>query len=151
MSLEVLSTCDIESILSKYDIYSGTFASDTFKLQSNKEKQAFIINTADSTSSGVHWIALIKTDAKCIFFDSFGLPIYTKSILQNLKHENIFNYRYNSIQVQPMASNTCGYYCIAFILSFLNGFTYEKFLSFFFYDVSKNDKICYDFIGKYIS
>ena len=50
MSLEVLSTCDIESILSKYDIYSGTFASDTFKLQSNKEKQAFIINTADSTS-----------------------------------------------------------------------------------------------------
>lgn len=151
MNLEVLSTSDINSILSRYDIYSGTYASDTFKFPKNKEKQAFIINTADSASPGWHWIALIKTNTKCFVFDSFGLPIYTKPILHILKHENIVNYQYNSIQVQPMTSNNCGYYCIAFILSFLNGITYEKFMSSFFYDVSKNDKICYEFIGKYIS
>ena len=151
MNFEVLSTSDINSILSKYDIYKGTFASNTFKFPKNANNQAFIINTADSTSPGMHWIALIKTNAECFFFDSYGLPIYTEPILHILKQQNILNYQYNSIQVQPIASDNCGYYCIAFVLSYINGYSFENFLNCFFYDVSKNDKICYDFIGKYIS
>ena len=151
MNFEVLSTSDINSILSEYDIYSGTYASDTFKSVKKENNQAFVINTADSASPGDHWIALIKTDAECFFFDSFGLPIYTQPILSVLKQQNILNYKYNSIQIQPIASDNCGYYCIAFILSYINRFSYDKFLNYFFYDESKNDKICYDFIRKYIS
>ena len=151
MNFEVLSSSDINSILSEYDIYSGTFASDKFKLSKKVNNQAFVINTADSTSPGDHWIALIKSEAECFFFDSFGLPIYTQPILQILKQQNILCYQYNSIQIQPKVSNNCGYYCIAFILSYINRFSYDKFLNYFFYDVSKNDKICYDFIRKYIS
>ena len=151
MNLEILSSSDIDYILSKYDIYSGTYSSDTFKLNQKKNNQAFVINTADSTSPGAHWIALIKTNSEYFFFDSFGLPIYTESILNILKRGNFLNYQYNSIQVQPITSDNCGYYCVAFILSYLNGFSYDKFLNYFFYDVSKNDKICYDFINKYIS
>ena len=151
MEAGVLTGSEIDSILKRYDMYSGTFASDSFRLSPRKRKQACIINTDISSAPGSHWVAIINDQRSCIFFDSFGLPIYVTPILKTLKENRIKNYSYNSCQIQPYTSDNCGYYCIAFVLSHLAGLNYNDFLINFSTNVSKNDNICYNLIGKYIS
>ena len=151
MGAGVLTGSEIDSILKRYDVYLGTFASDSFRLTPEMRKQACIINTDISSAPGSHWVAIINDQRSCHFFDSFGLPIYVTPILKTLKENRIKNYSYNSCQIQPYTSDNCGYYCIAFVLSYLAGHNYNDFLKNFSTNISKNDNICYNLIEKYIS
>ena len=110
-----------------------------------------IINTDDHTKPGDHWVAIIKEKKGCFYFDSLGFPIYKSDILDVLKNNKINKYKYNCQQIQPLTSSTCGLYCIAFILSYVHGDTYEDFLKRFYTNPDRNDNICLDFINKYIS
>ena len=89
MVVGVLTSSEIDSILKRCDMYSGTFASDSFRLTSQMRKQACIINTDISSAPGSHWVAIINDQRSCHFFDSFGLPIYTAPILKTLKENKI--------------------------------------------------------------
>lgn len=151
MGVGVLTGSEIDSVLKRYDIYLGTFASDSFRLSPEMKKQACIINTDMSSAPGSHWVAIINDQRSCHFFDSFGLPIYVTPILSTLKENKIKKYSYNSYQIQPYTSDNCGYYCIAFVLSYLAGYNYNDFLKNFSTNISKNDNICYNLICKYIS
>ena len=150
MGSGVLTGSEIDSILNQFDIYLGTFASDSFRLSQNMGKQACIINTDIKTGPGDHWVAIINDQKNCYFFDSFGLPIYAGPIIKTLKENKIKNYMYNSCQIQPFTSVNCGYYCIAFILSYLEGCDYNEFLKNFSTEVNENDNICYSLVEKYI-
>ena len=146
-----MTSSEIDLILKQYRIYMGTFASDTFRLSRHYGRQAYIINTDTSTGPGKHWIAMIKDHNICYYFDSFGLPIYLTQIIDTLKENNIKKYTYNTYQIQPFTSQKCGYYCLAFILSYLNGLNYNEFLNNFYTNVKKNDNVCISIIEKYIS
>ena len=147
----ILTSREIDLILKQYRIYIGTFASDTFRLSNHSGRQAYVINTDPSTEPGKHWIAMIKDQNNCYYFDSFGLPIYVSQIIETLKENNIKRYRYNSSQIQPFTSQNCGYYCLAFILTYLNDLNYDDFLNNFYTNVTKNDNVCISIIEKYIS
>lgn len=151
MGVGVLTGSEIDSILKRYDIYLGTFASDSFRLTPQMRRQACIINTDIKSAPGEHWVAIINDQEGCYFFDSFGLPIYVPPIIKTLKENKVAKYSYNSCQIQPFTSDNCGYYCIAFILSYLEGLNYNNFLNNFSTDIGENDNICYSLIEKYIS
>lgn len=150
MDYEVLTTLDINNALIKYSIFKGTFPADKVPISRLQETQAFIINTAKDDMSGEHWTALIINKKYCIFFDSFGYELFNIDILTSLKNTGVILYKYNNTQIQPFFSGNCGYYCIAFILSYIQRLTYSEFMNIFSYDMLENNNTCYNFIKMYI-
>ena len=150
MDYEVLTTLDIDSALKKYPIFKGAFPSNLVPISRAEGARGFIINTAKSDRPGEHWTAMIVDGEDCHFFDSFGYELLNLDLLKSLKKIGIIQYKYSSIQTQPFSSGNCGYYCIAFILSHIKGFSYTEFMNIFSYDVIENNKTCYNFIKQYI-
>ena len=146
MMSEALSTNDINTMLRHITMFAGTFPSDIVPIQQRKYPQAFVINTAPNRTSGEHWTALILTDSKCLYFDSLGCQIQNVSLLKSLKKVGVRYYKYNSCQIQSVLSSSCGYYCIAFVMSFVSNSSYSNFMSKFVTDLKQNDDICYKFI-----
>lgn len=148
MGTEPLSTNNINTILNHINMFVGTFPSDIVPVCRRKYPQAFVINTAPDKTSGEHWTALILSDNKCLYFDSLGQQIQNLTLLRSLKRIGVKYYTYNSRQIQSILSNSCGYYCIAFILSFVHNISYHSFMSNFMTELKLNDDICYKFIEK---
>ena len=128
MSTKHLTTTNLNLMLKNYEIVMGTFPSDQIQIQKSGYPQAFIVNTEPSTSVGEHWTALFVSDKKCLFFYPLGCEILNIFLLETLKGVGITKYKYNSCQIQSTFSNNCGYYCVAFILSFIRGFSYSSFI-----------------------
>jgi hypothetical protein len=92
----------------------------------------------------------LLTSQNVFFFDSFGFELLNLSILESLKNLGIKFYKYNTRPVQPLFSENCGYYCIAFILSYINNMEFSDFMNNFSSNKLLNNSICYKFIQKYI-
>ena len=150
MDFEVLSTLDINKALKRFSVFKGSFLADRVPILKVKKTQAFIINTAKNEKEGEHWTALLVEGNKCSFFDSFGYQLLNVKVLNSLKNINIIQYQYSNVPIQPIFSDNCGYYCIAFILSYLKGFSYSEFLNLFSNNANENNNICYKFIQNYI-
>ena len=129
-------------------IFKGAFSSDSVILRSKSQTQAFVINTDRQGSPGSHWVGLIVSDGKCCYFDSFGCENLNLDILNALKNVGIKRYNFNSKQIQSVYSDKCGFYCVAFILSFCYGISYRKFIDIFSDDLAKNDEICLQFLNE---
>ena len=151
MSTKPLTTTNLNLMLKNYEIFMGTFPSDQIQIQKSGYPQAFIVNTEPSTSVGEHWTALIVSDKKCLFFDPLGCEILNIFLLETLKGVGITKYKYNSCQIQSTFSNNCGYYCVAFILSFIRGFSYASFMNNFVSELEQNDFLCNLFIEKHLN
>ena len=150
MPVDGLSESDINNMLREVKIFRGTYPSNLLPLRSKGKTQAFVINTDRDHLPGSHWVGLILSGGKCRYFDSFGRENLNLDILTALKTVGIKSYIYNSRQIQPAVSNKCGFYCIAFVLSFIHGMSYHSFLKLFSNDLEKNDEICLQFINKFI-
>jgi len=148
MTIGGLSTSDINHMLRGVKIFKGAFSSDSVILRSKSQTQAFVINTDRQTSPGSHWVGLIVSNGKCCFFDSFGCENLNLDILNTLKDVGIKRYNFNSKQIQSVYSDKCGFYCVAFILSFCYGISYRKFIDIFSDDLAKNDEICLQFLNE---
>ena len=151
MSTKPLTTINLNSMLKNYEIFMGTFPSDQIQIQKSGYPQAFIVNTEPSTSIGEHWTALIVSDKKCLFFDPLGCEMLNVFLLETLKSVGINKYKYNSCQIQSIFSNNCGYYCVAFILSFIRGLSYSSFIHNFVSELKQNDHLCTLFIEKHLN
>ena len=147
---EILSNLQINSILSKYQIFKGAFPADFVPLRERDVDQAFILNIDEIGLPGSHWTALVIQKGACTFFDPLGLECLNLQLLNQLKAQGFSIYKYSNNQLQEIESNNCGYFCIAFILSMIKTPSLTSFLSQFARpDVTNND-ICYDIIDKYI-
>ena len=152
---ETLSNHEIDRILHSLPFFKGTFSSDTIPtipIQINSP-QAFIINTARQNRPGEHWVGfIINEQRKCFFFDSFGNQILNLDILYSLKRMGIDSYIYNTKEIQSIFSNSCGYFCIAFVLAWKQKIPNNIFLSLFSeYNQESNDILCYEFIKQAIN
>ena len=80
----------------------------------NKFPKSIIINTDQSNKPGDHWIAIVLTEKHAYYFDSFGLGIVDQQIRQFLlpRYSSII---FNSLCIQHILSDKCGYYCIYFV------------------------------------
>ena len=151
MATKALTTANLNSMLKNYEIFMGTFPSDQIQIQKSIYPQAFIVNTEPGTSDGEHWTALIVSGRKCFFFDPLGCKMLNVFLLETLKSVGITEYKYNSCQIQSIFSNNCGYYCAAFILSFVCGYSCPRFMSTFVTKIKQNDRICFQFIKKHLN
>ena len=89
-----------------------------------KNNQSSIVNLADSSNKGTHWIGMKFVNNKLFYFDSYGIE-FIPDIIKKQYKEIITNiYR-----IQSIDSNQCGRYCILFIKANIqNKSDYIKFL-----------------------
>ena len=137
----MLVTYQIDNFLRKNDNYLGTFPLDRLPDLPKKFPKSIIINTDQSNKPGDHWIAIVLTEKHAYYFDSFGLGIVDQQIRQFLlpRYSSII---FNSLCIQHILSDKCGYYCIYFVQNVHNYKSYYKFLSHFMIDnLKQNDCI----------
>lgn len=112
-----MNTLQIEKILNNYKplkgIFKGVFSSDTIP-PGLKVPYCFIANTMREGTMGQHWIACYSNSRNTIeYFDSLA----EKAPPELQKFLNQFTYvNANSIALQSLLSETCGHYCIYFLV-----------------------------------
>jgi hypothetical protein len=106
----------------------------------------YIINLQSSTQgNGTHWCALYIEDKDIFYFDSFGI-ICPSEITNFCKRIPNSSLAYNDLQIQHIDAQTCGWYCIIFLLH-LNRSKKDiyksasEFIGRFSYDTKKNNTI----------
>lgn len=132
--------------------FGGVFAADT--LPKYKQKfYKFIVNLDDSSLSGSHWVSIVFEDNIAYYYDSYGKPPKTPTILEFM-NRNAKHILYNPICHQDDLTITCGYFSLYFLytmsrnqsvssLNFQNKSTNEKFIHEFAKSKLKLAKCCY--------
>jgi hypothetical protein len=106
----------------------------------------YIINLQSSTAGmGSHWIALCIKDKDIFYFDSFGI-ICPSEVTNFCKRIPKSTLAYNDLQIQHIDAQTCGWFCIIFLLHLnrSNQDIYKsasEFIGRFSYDTIHNNKI----------
>jgi hypothetical protein len=107
----------------------------------------YIINLQSSTQGGgTHWIALCIEDKDIFYFDSFGI-ICPSEVTTFCKRVPKSSLAYNDLQIQHIETQTCGWYCISFLLHLKNRTKKDiyksasEFISKFSYVTKKNNAI----------
>lgn len=104
-----------------------------------------VVNSEDSNSDGLHWLALaffVRDErVECNYFDSLGGGMLT--MVPNIKN---FIWRHadvlylNSNRIQSLSSSVCGLYSTYFIICMQNKIKFQDFLLQFSSDVNFNDQ-----------
>lgn len=136
-----MNTIELNQFLYKFPInkiFKGVFASDCLPLNV-KLPFACIINLSTSKQIGSHWVSLyIDENHHCEYMDSYGLKPKIKYIIYFIKmHSKTLSI--NNIQLQHVASNTCGKYAAIFLLYKINGGTLHNFTKLFSKNTFIND------------
>ena len=79
---------------------------------------AYVINFDEYADVGTHWIALICSRNKIVYFNSFGVEHIPEEIQEFIRNKNT---KANIFRVQANDSVMCGYICIGFIDFMLGG------------------------------
>jgi hypothetical protein len=127
-----MNTYEINNYLKNEKCYIGTFPRD--KLPKYKVNNcALIINTDPSYKPGEHWVAIFIKNNYGIYYDCFGNPPLNQEILKflNFNCSNGWSYNKLIIQTPSIYSNTCGHYCIWFVLCMCNNLSFNDFISIF--------------------
>ena len=146
---EMLDSLEIDNNLCIVGEYGGCYPCDKIPYVTNKQKPVFfVVNTDLANNKGEHWLGLALYKNKCLFYDSYGLKIVNKHILKYLTKMNYKTYIYSDFCVQPIYSDNCGYYVIAFILFISFGYKYSDFIKIINEDhIDNNDELCKNLIN----
>ena len=140
------SSIKIENYLKDQKGFLGCFACNDLPPFPKKFPVSMIINTDKKNQAGEHWLGLILTKSKCLYFDSFGVGITEESIVSYLQ-QNYEKVTINNECIQHLYSESCGLFCIAFIKNVKSKTSFETFISKFnLLDLLKNDNIVLNLI-----
>lgn len=124
-------------------LFRGVYASNelaTLKLPT-LSPWCVVLNTAPSTSSGEHWVAVLSKRSTTEFFCSYGstpflhMPQSIQTFLRPLEVTH-----YNGNRLQQQCASTCGQYCIMFLIFRALGLSFDNFLAQFSpHDLRWND------------
>ena len=117
----MLSNRDLKYLAKQYNVpldYVGY--KDAMPKAKNRVNYSAIINLDgknpdDFNKNGSHWTCLVMRDKFCAYFDPFGLP-ESKATTAYIRTQNIKSYSYNSVKIQDIKDDHCGWYCIAFLM-----------------------------------
>lgn len=137
----------VDPILNQH--FLGTFAIDKIPPpRLVKAKTGMIINYDSHKSPGSHWVAIwVKSDGNVEFFDSFGLPPIKTSLKQYL-YSISNNITYNQNKLQSFSANTCGLWCVLFLISRVRNVSLQSFVSAFEQESEQNDETLLQLIKK---
>lgn len=111
---------DLIQILNQYPAitksFKGVCSIDT--IPKLKQNEFVICNTDTSTGSGKHWFVLARFSNVIECFDSLGIDETKKSIILPIVTQfNIEAFlKFNVTPVQNISSESCGKFCLYFIL-----------------------------------
>ena len=103
------------------DVFLGTFGIDElYKTNMNLKEVArgnnvgFIINYSPRSGTGTHWVSLARDDGNWLYFDPFGIepPLQIGEYLDSI---GISKFLRNTVQLQDIKTDLCGYYNIYFL------------------------------------
>ena len=103
---------------------------------------AYVINTAPSTESQGHWVALWVSSKDVEYFDSYG-QTPSSCIQVKLKGRRV---TCNDQMLQSPLSAVCGQYAVYYLLHRSRGMSLASILKDFGSDVDDNDQYVYDFM-----
>ena len=111
-----------------YKNFIGCYSKDQIPLIENNK--SIIMNLQNSNQPGSHWIALKRVNNTIFVFDSFGIGYHLPvGIFKVFKNYKIIT---NIYRIQDISSNSCGMFCVLFILyDVKNKNDFIKFLTFF--------------------
>lgn len=96
----------------------------------------YIINLANSDSSGSHWTCFYKENDEIFYYDSFAVGFEDK-LLDLAKKSNIKNIIFNDYhQMQDISEDLCGIWCLIFLYYMEN--SKKKKLVDRFFEFTKN-------------
>ena len=109
LSNNELTDADIDDLAKQFKIpkFKGCFLKT--EIPKLKVNESVIVNLNGHS----HWTSLIRLPDGYFYFDSFGVIAP-----RELEH---LNYIYTETDLQSMASSSCGFYCLAFIISMNRG------------------------------
>lgn len=124
------------------------------ELPSTVSDGCYIINMQSSTQgNGSHWVALYVIKDNSYYFDSFG-SVCPNEIIKFIKQRKGCHLLYNNWIIQDLKSESCGWYCLAFLLYMWENRTrqnykevYNEFVNNFVDDTTKNDDILKSFFA----
>jgi hypothetical protein len=91
-----------------------------------------VINTHPSTKPGEHWIAIyIDKDGHGDYFDSYGNVPQHKSIISFLNINCPNGWNSNRITLQSVTGETCGQYCVLYLIMRSRGLSNQDYLRMF--------------------
>ena len=137
--------------------FNGVFSCDNFYLKA-KEGQInlspgnrYIINLSSSNHQGSHWVAIqINTPHEAEYFDSYGLQCFDDFIKRALEEKNITIQTFKKTIQDPL-SQSCGFFCIAYLISREVNISKTEFATFFSSkNLIDNDRIAIQIIKTFI-
>ena len=130
--------------------FLGAFPYDEIPPKPDSKLFSLIINIDPSTAPGEHWTALFYKEPSLYFFDSYGRDFkdatLPKSFSDKIKdYIGDTKYKYNTMWLQPLTTNTCGNFCVYFIEEMTKN-RFSKVFEIFTKDLRKNDL----YVRKYV-
>ena len=115
----MLSNFELERLANFYRLPLVTICMKD-ELSKTVKDGCYIINLQSSTSgSGTHWCAMFINGLQTAFSDSFGAPP-AKEIVNFVKRRKGSHLIYNNFIIQDLASESCGWFALAFLLWMYN-------------------------------
>ena len=149
----MLSNFDLERIAKFYKLPLISICMKN-ELPTALKDGCYIVNMQSSTAgSGTHWVSLFVYKDNSYYFDSFGAtpPVELINFVKKRKGCHLL---YNNFIIQDLKSESCGWYCLAFLLCMFENRTrqnfkdvYNEFVNKFAEDTTKNDDILKSFFA----
>lgn len=80
-----------------------------------------IVNLDDSQGPGTHWVAYVKKDQNCEYFDSYGNLRPPREFLKYMTNgDDVINISYNYNNIQKDKTYNCGHLCLRFLVNASN-------------------------------
>lgn len=132
--------------LRKEKNYLGSYALDELnEIKIDIFPSFFVINLDKRQNNGTHWIALAVYENIVYICDSLGgiLPENTiPTALINFLHILLISRKlYITKQLQDINADTCGCYCVLFIILMQRKKSFKEFLQLFTSNLKQNDHI----------
>lgn len=121
-------------------IFGGVLSADQIlNIKPAKTLKFYICNVSESSEFGLHWYILGVSDKHVEIFDSTAkIALGNSYLLQFISNHSNLKFKFNTKQYQADVTETCGLWCILFILhraqnrsmeSFLNQFTSRNLIN----------------------
>lgn len=129
--------------------FLGVYPADSMPQINNFKKTSIIFNLSKHNEPGTHYVAVLFYNNNIFYFDSYGKPLTTKILKQNLAKFKLPIY-YHKRAIQHKQSIYCSFFSLAYLKArLINKMTPTQFFSMFNSPSNKqNDKIVFNFLLK---
>lgn len=131
-------------------VFQGVYPSDKLTVTISSYPALFVANVDMSGKPGSHWVSFYFTkDRDGEYFDSYGQPPSSNTQAFNAFLDNNFNnWTFNTVTLQSVDSDICGYYCLYFTLFHRRDVNMNSIVNRFSKNKCRNDHLVKHFIEK---